>query len=67
MFLKEKRDREIKGRAVTGGNKQHDCISKNHASSPTVATELVLMSYIIGVEEEREVAVIDIPNAFIQT
>jgi hypothetical protein len=67
MFLKEKRDGKIKGRTVAGGNKQRDYISKEDASSPTVATESVLLTCIIDAEEERDVAVIDIPNAFIQT
>ena len=52
---------------MAGGNKQRDYISKEDASSPTVATEAVLMSWIIDAEEERDVAVIYIPNAFIQT
>jgi hypothetical protein len=47
MFLKQKRDGKIKGRTVTGGNKQRDYISKEDASSPTVATEAVLLSCII--------------------
>jgi len=67
MFLKEKRDLNIKGRTVAGGNKQRDYISKEDASSPTVATESVLLSCIIDAEEDRDVAVIDIPNAFVQT
>ena len=67
MFPNEKRDGSIKGRAVAGGNKQCDYISKEDASSPTVETEAVLLSCIIDAEEERYVAVIDIPNAFIQT
>jgi hypothetical protein len=67
MILKEKRDGTIKGQAVAGGNKQRDYISKEDASSPTVATESVLLTCIVDAEEEREVAVIDIPNAFIQT
>jgi hypothetical protein len=54
MFLKEKRDGFLKGRTVAGGNKQRD-------------TEAVLLSCIIDAEEGRDVAVIDIPNAFIQT
>jgi hypothetical protein len=67
MFLKEKRDGSIKGRTVAGGNKQRDYISKEDASSPTVATESVLLTCIIDAEEGRDVAVIDIPNnAFIQ-
>ena len=67
MFLKEKRDGKIKGRTVAGGNKQRDYISKEDASSPTVATEAVLLTCIIDAEEGRDVAVVDIPNAFIQT
>ena len=67
MFLKEKQDGKIKGRTVAGGNKQRDYISKEDASSPTIATELVLLSCIIDAEEGRDVAVVDIPNAFVQT
>jgi hypothetical protein len=66
MFLKEKRDDSLKGRTVAGGNKQRDYISMEDASSPTVATEAVLLSCIINAEEGRDVTVIDIPNAFIQ-
>jgi hypothetical protein len=67
MFLKQKWDRKIKGRTLDCGNKQRDYISKEDASSPTVATESVLLSCIIDAEEERYVAVVDIPNEFIQT
>jgi hypothetical protein len=67
MFLKEKRDGKIKGRTVAGGNKQRDYISKEDASSPTVTTESVLLKCVIHAKEERDVAVFDIPNAFIQT
>ena len=38
IFLKEKRDGAIKGRAVAGGNTHRNYISKEDASSPTVAT-----------------------------
>ena len=67
MFLREKRDGAIKGRDVAGCNKQRDYISTEDAISPTVATEAVMLSCIIDVEEERDVAVTDILNAFIQT
>jgi hypothetical protein len=66
MFLKQKQDEKIKGRTVAGVNKQWDYISKEDASSPTVATESVLLSCIIDAEEERDVAVVDIPNQFVQ-
>ena len=67
LFIKEKKDGRMKGRIVAGGNKQRDFISKEEASSPTVATESVLLTCVIDAEEERDVAVVDIPNAFIQT
>jgi hypothetical protein len=67
MFLKQKWDGNIKGRTVAGGKKQQDYISKEDASSPTVAMESVLLSCIIDAEEERDVAVVDILNAFVQT
>jgi hypothetical protein len=67
MFLKLKRDGNIKGRTIVGGNKQRDYISKKDASSPTVATEAVLSLCIIDAEEHRDVAVVDIPNTFVQT
>jgi hypothetical protein len=51
---------------VAGGNKQRDYISKEDASSPTVATEDVLLLCIIDAKEERDVAGINIPNAFVQ-
>jgi hypothetical protein len=67
MFLKLKRDGKIKGRTVAGGYKQCDYISKEDASSPTIATESVLLSCTIDVEEHRDIAVLDIPNSFVQT
>jgi hypothetical protein len=67
MFLKRKRDGKIKGKTVSGGNKQRDYISKEDASTPTVATEAVILSCIIDAKEGRDVVVVDIPNAFVQT
>jgi hypothetical protein len=46
---------------------RRDYISKEYSSSPTVAMESVLLSCIIDAEEEWDVAVVDIPNAFVQT
>jgi hypothetical protein len=67
MFLTKKRDGLVKARKVAGGNKQRDYIAKEDASSPTCATESVLLSCAIDAKENRESAVVDIPNAFIQT
>ena len=67
MFLKLNIDGKIKGQAVTSGNKKRDFISKEEASSPTVATEAVLLSCVIDAQEHQDVATIDITNACIQT
>ena len=67
MFIKGKRDCTIKSRNEAGGNKKRKFISKEYSSSPTVSTKAVLLSCIIYAEEKRDVAVIDTPNAFIQT
>ena len=68
MFLKKKRlDRNIKGRTVASRKKQRSYIPKEDASSPTVATKAVLMTCIIDAEENKDVSVIDVTNAFIQT
>ena len=48
IFLKEKIDGAIKVRAVAGGKKLRNCISKEYARYPIVATEAVLLSCIIG-------------------
>ena len=67
MFLVKKRCGTIKARKVAGGNKQRDYVSKEDASSPTAASESVLLSCAIDARENRATAVVDIPNAFIQT
>ena len=67
LFLKEKRDKKIKGRMVAGGNKQRDYIPKEEAASPTAYLESVFLTAVIDAKEERDVATIDVPNAFVQT
>ena len=47
--------------------KQRGKIDKLDASSPTAALESVLLTAVIDAREGRDVAVIDIPNAFVQT
>jgi hypothetical protein len=67
LYIKQKSDGTINGRAIKGGSKQWDYISQEDASSPMAATELVLLTAVIAAKEHRDVAVVDIPNAFIQT
>ena len=66
MFLKEKRTGQIKGRGCADGRKQRQTLSKEEVSSPTVSTESVMISCTIDAHEERDVATIDVPGAFMQ-
>src|SRR5210317_406046 len=67
MLLKQKRDGTIKGRNCADGRKQRECTSKEEAASPTVKLESVFLTSVIEAHEGRDVATIDISNAFIQT
>jgi len=67
MFVVKKRDGVTKAQIVVGGNQQRGHVTKDESSSPTVSTESVLLTLIDDAHEGREVAVIDIPNAYIQT
>jgi hypothetical protein len=65
VFVKKKRTGQIKAHKVVGGKKQRDFISKENASSPTVPTESVLLTSLVDVQENRDITIVDIPNAFI--
>lgn len=67
MFLKEKRDGSIKGRGCADGRKQRGSLSKADISSPTISTEGLFLIVTIAAKEKRDVAIIDIPGAFLQT
>ena len=67
VLVKKKQSGQLKARKVAGGNKQRDFISKEDSSSLTVATESVLITSVVDAKENRNVAIVDIPNAFIQT
>jgi hypothetical protein len=67
IFLKEKKDGTLKARAVLGGNVQREYITKDEVSSPTAYTEAVILTAIVNAKEKRDVATVDLPNAFCQT
>ena len=66
MFLKRKRCGKVKGRGCADGRKQRAYIAKEEATAPTVSTEAVFLTAIIDALENREVAVLDVPGAFMQ-
>ena len=65
MLLKEKRDGSIKGHGVADGRKQRGEIKPMGATSPTVSTEAVMLTATIDALEGRDVAVVDIPGAYL--
>ena len=67
IFLTEKRDGRLKARTVANGSVQRKWMEREDTASPTTALESVLLSATIDAKEGRDVATVDIPNAFIQT
>jgi hypothetical protein len=67
MFLKEKRDGTTKGRACADGRKQQEGSTKSDATSPTVSLEAVLITSTIDTFEGRDIAIVDVPGAFLTT
>ena len=67
IFLVEKRDGTVKGRACANGSVQRPYIDKDDATSPTVSTEAVLITSVLEAKQNRDVMTADIPNAFVQT
>ena len=66
MFLKQKRNRSIKGRGCADGRPQRLYKSESETSFPTAATESVFITGLIDAQENRDVAAVDIPGVFLQ-
>ena len=66
MFMKRKRNGKVKGRGCADGRKQRVWTSKEDSTSPTVATEAVFLTAVVDALENRDVAIVDVPGAFMQ-
>jgi len=65
VFLKQKKFGRIKAHGCANGRKQCAFMSKEETSSPTVVTELFMITCIINAAENRgDVATVDVPGAF---
>ena len=53
------------GRGVADGRKQRDKIEPKDTTSPTVSIEAVMLIATINALETRDVAVVDIPGAYL--
>ena len=65
MFLKEKQNGDVKGRACADGRSQREELGKQDATSPTIATESIFLTALINTLEERAVVCFDISGAFL--
>ena len=61
IFLTEKRDGRIKARACANGSSQREYINREDATSPTAATESILITATIDAKENRDIMTADIP------
>ena len=52
---------------VAGGNKQRGHINNTDATSTTAALESVLLTSTIDAKEGRDLAIVDVINAFVTT
>ncbi len=52
---------------MVGGNKQQDYIAKEDVSSPMVLAEAVMLACVINALNDQDIAIINIPSAFVQT
>ena len=68
-FIIEKRNGDVKTRKCVNGSKQRleEGYDKNAASSPTVSNDNLLITCAIDAHEERDVATIDLPSAYLHT
>jgi hypothetical protein len=66
MFLKWKRCGKIKGCGCADGRKQHAYTAHKDAASPTMATKMIFLMAVIYALEGHDVAIIDVPGAFMQ-
>jgi hypothetical protein len=67
LFLVEKRDGKIKARTCANGSTQREYIDRKDATSPTAATEAILITGLINAKQQQDIMTNDVPNAFVQT
>ena len=67
IFLTEKQDGTVKAQTCANGSTQRAYIPREEVTSPTAATEAILISGVIDDKQKRDVITLDVPNAFVQT
>ena len=66
-LIKKKRCGKIKGRTCANGSKQKRYLKHGESiSSPTVSLEAIIGTLLIDAHEGRDVAIFDVPGAYLQ-
>jgi hypothetical protein len=60
IFLAEKRDQTIKARTCANGSSQRAYIAREEATSPTAATDAILITGVIDAKQKRDVMTLDV-------
>jgi hypothetical protein len=66
IFVQEKTSGVDKGRLAINRAMQRGHVTKDEASSPTAFTDSIILTSIVDAKERRDVAIVDILNAFAQ-
>ena len=64
-LIKIKRDGKVKGRTCADGNSQRKYVPREEAASPTISLESIMALLLINAYEERDVAIFDVPGAYL--
>ena len=67
VLLTEKRGGTIKAKSVYNGKDTRDWIWQEDSVGPTVSQESIVITTVIDMKEGRDIIIVDVPNAFIQT
>ena len=66
-MIKKKKSGVVKGRTCADGSKQHLYLKPGESvASPTVSLEATLTTLMIDIFEDRDIAICDVPGAFLQ-
>ena len=67
MYLKEKRNGDVKGIGCADGLSQILYTNKIDTASPTASLAGIIITCVIDTHEKRDLATVDIPGDFLQT
>ena len=65
-LITEKRNGDLKGRTCADGRPQRSLYDPHDTASPTIATDALMLSFLIDAYERRDVATTDVAGAYLK-